>query len=209
MSKEIRGDHKHLTLSDRVYIEQALTRGDNFRTIAKTLGKDPSTISLEVRRFLEWNDGYLAGQLRHVRTAVFVHNSPCGISNVAQGNHQATVCFTVSQESHLCRVLLQLRREVSLSSDLSSPRRVAVSPLRHWILATLKELSVHAVWLISLINVPDDLYIQFSSSAKWRSLSGGEPLHQVMGITRPFFRVPPKNFFGIKKEPVRRQNELA
>lgn len=26
---------------------------------------------------------YLAGQLRHVRTAVFVLNSPCGISNVA------------------------------------------------------------------------------------------------------------------------------
>ena len=62
MSKEIKGDHKHLTLSDRVYIEQALTRGDNFRTIAKVLGKDPSTISLEVRRFIEWNDGYYARQ---------------------------------------------------------------------------------------------------------------------------------------------------
>lgn len=60
MSKEIKGDHKHLTLSDRIYIEQALTRGDNFRTIAKVLGKDPTTISLEVRRFIEWNDGYYA-----------------------------------------------------------------------------------------------------------------------------------------------------
>lgn len=35
MSKEIKGDHKHLTLSDRIYIEQALDRGDKFRTIAK------------------------------------------------------------------------------------------------------------------------------------------------------------------------------
>ena len=60
MSKEIKGDHKHLTLSDRVYIEQALLRGENFRTIAKALGKDPSTISLEIRKFVEWDDGRLA-----------------------------------------------------------------------------------------------------------------------------------------------------
>ena len=30
MSKDIKSDHKHLTLSDRIYIEQALIRGDNF-----------------------------------------------------------------------------------------------------------------------------------------------------------------------------------
>lgn len=60
MSKEIKGDHKHLTLSDRIYIEQALIRGDNFRTIAKFLGKDPSTISLEIRRFVEWDDGRIS-----------------------------------------------------------------------------------------------------------------------------------------------------
>ena len=45
-------------------------------------------------------------------------------------------------------------------------RRVAVSPLRHWILAAFARLGVHAVRLISLINVPDDLYIQFSSSTE-------------------------------------------
>jgi IS30 family transposase len=60
MSKEIKGDHKHLTLSDRIYIEQALIRGENFRTIAKAVNKDPSTISLEIRKFVEWDDGRLA-----------------------------------------------------------------------------------------------------------------------------------------------------
>ena len=60
----------------------------------------------------------------------------------------------------------------------------------------------NAVWLISLINVPDDLYIQFSSSAKWRSLSGGEPLQKVMGKIRPICRVRPQYFFWRqKKEP--------
>ena len=60
MSKEIKGDHKHMTLSDRLYIEQALDRGDNFRSIARFIGKDPTTISLEVRRFLEWHGGFYA-----------------------------------------------------------------------------------------------------------------------------------------------------
>ena len=40
----------HLTESDRMYIEVALDRGDKFNSIARFLGKDPSTISKEVRR---------------------------------------------------------------------------------------------------------------------------------------------------------------
>lgn len=40
----------HLTASDRMYIEVALDRGDTFRSIARFLNKDPSTISKEVRR---------------------------------------------------------------------------------------------------------------------------------------------------------------
>ena len=40
-------NQKHLTLSDRVYIEQELLQGSTFRSIANTLHKDPSTISKE------------------------------------------------------------------------------------------------------------------------------------------------------------------
>ena len=40
MSKDIKGDHKHLTLSDRVYIKQALSAGNDSRVIVKALGKD-------------------------------------------------------------------------------------------------------------------------------------------------------------------------
>lgn len=42
-------NQKHLTLSDRVYIEQELLQGTTFRSIANTLHKDPSTISEEIR----------------------------------------------------------------------------------------------------------------------------------------------------------------
>lgn len=48
--KKIKGNHKHLTLSDRINIEKGLLEGKSFRQIAKGLNKDPSTISKEVKR---------------------------------------------------------------------------------------------------------------------------------------------------------------
>lgn len=41
--------NKHLTLDDRLIIQQGLNAGYSFKNIATTLGKDPSTISKEVR----------------------------------------------------------------------------------------------------------------------------------------------------------------
>ena len=49
MSQNIKGNGKHLTFSNRVYIEQELMQRSSFRSIAANLGKDPSTISKEVR----------------------------------------------------------------------------------------------------------------------------------------------------------------
>lgn len=60
MSKLIPGNHKHLTLEDRTYIEQSLDEGKSFRAISKYLCKDPSTISDEVFRNRianTWNKG--------------------------------------------------------------------------------------------------------------------------------------------------------
>ena len=48
MSESIRGNHSHLLLSDRIYIEQELNQGSTFYSIAKVLHKDPTTISKEV-----------------------------------------------------------------------------------------------------------------------------------------------------------------
>ncbi len=44
---------RHLTLTDRIYIEQELVRGSSFTQIGTALGKDPSTISKEVRHHYE------------------------------------------------------------------------------------------------------------------------------------------------------------
>ena len=51
MTKLIPGNHTHLTLEDRQYIEYALNNRASFRAISRYLRKDPSTISKEV-----WNN---------------------------------------------------------------------------------------------------------------------------------------------------------
>lgn len=50
MSKPPKGNHSHLTLSDRIFIEQELGQGSTFYSIAQVLHKDPTTISKEVKR---------------------------------------------------------------------------------------------------------------------------------------------------------------
>lgn len=45
-----KGNQKHLTYMDRAFIEQSLETDMSFRQIAEELGKDPSTISKEIRK---------------------------------------------------------------------------------------------------------------------------------------------------------------
>lgn len=56
MSKYIPGNQKNLTLNDRIYIENELSKGATFKDIAAFLCKDPTTISKEVksRRLSDW-----------------------------------------------------------------------------------------------------------------------------------------------------------
>ena len=49
MSNIIPGNNKHLTLSDRQYIEACLKENTSFKDIARFLCKDPTTISKEIR----------------------------------------------------------------------------------------------------------------------------------------------------------------
>ena len=52
MQKEdkMKDNQKHLTLSERIIIEQCLNEGKTFTTIANLVNKDPSTISKEIRK---------------------------------------------------------------------------------------------------------------------------------------------------------------
>ena len=73
-----KGKHKHLTQSQRILIELGLTKGMTFRSIAKDIGKDPSTVSYEVKRFIQWNGS------EHAREPGIdcAHYHACEISNL-------------------------------------------------------------------------------------------------------------------------------
>ena len=57
MSKYIPGNQKHLTLENRIFIQNSLDQGMSFKDIAKYLCKNSSTISKEVkkRRKFDWH----------------------------------------------------------------------------------------------------------------------------------------------------------
>lgn len=44
--------HKHLTFDDRIKIQEMLGSGENFKSIALELNKDPGTVSKESRKHL-------------------------------------------------------------------------------------------------------------------------------------------------------------
>ena len=59
----VHGNHKHLTLSDRVFIEQGLLQRCSFKSMADMLRKDPTTISKEIRL--------------HAETSIFYSKQTC------------------------------------------------------------------------------------------------------------------------------------
>ena len=50
MSKFIPGNQKHLTLEDRIFIQNELNKGTTFKDIARFLCKDPTTISKKLKQ---------------------------------------------------------------------------------------------------------------------------------------------------------------
>lgn len=69
---------KHLTLEDRYAIQHALEKRHSFRTIARSLGKDPTTISKEVRRHRQ--SRYYVGQGRIPNRCI--HRQHCTITSL-------------------------------------------------------------------------------------------------------------------------------
>ena len=82
MSKFIPGNQKHLSLQDRLYIENSLNDGVSFKDIAKFLCKDPSTISKEVRAHRS-SDWYHKGSFLNAKNFC-VHRYHCKKVNVCR-----------------------------------------------------------------------------------------------------------------------------
>lgn len=97
MSRLIPGNHKHLTIDDRLYIEQALDAGVAFTYIARYLCKDPTTISKEIkkhRKINTWNRGSFNNPYNFC-----IHRYRCKKTNVCD---KLIICDTTCRSCHKC-----------------------------------------------------------------------------------------------------------
>lgn len=101
MSKYIPGNQKHLTLEDRIHIENSLNKGSTFRDIAKYLCKDPTTISKEVKAH-HLSDWYHKGTFYNARNFC-IHRYHCRKANacgkIILCGIKCTSCPTCSQHA--------------------------------------------------------------------------------------------------------------
>ena len=92
MATAPKGNHQHLMLSDRIYIEQGLERRISFKDIAKFIAKDPTTISKEIRR-------HRIEKSQQRTTALCIHRDTCTKTRMCNNRYCSKVCGKCTQRS--------------------------------------------------------------------------------------------------------------
>jgi len=99
--KGIVHNHRHLTISDRLYIEQELLQNTSFRAIAEFLEKDPSTISKEIRLHRKGRRGKRYSE----KCYICIHHKNCGIhggdpvvAGCPRSSHCLNICYRCYKE---------------------------------------------------------------------------------------------------------------
>lgn len=100
MSKLIPGNQKHLTLDDRLYIENSLNEGRSLKDIAKFLCKDPTTVSKEIKLHRiqnSWNKGSFNNPYNFC-----IHRFRCKKTNACE---KIILCDTLCRSCHKCNIV--------------------------------------------------------------------------------------------------------
>ena len=100
MSRSIPGNHKHLTIHDRLYIEHSLDADLSLRDISRFLCKDPTTISKEIRlhrRINVWNRGSFNNPYNFC-----IHRFRCKKMNACD---KIVICDTPCRSCHKCNAV--------------------------------------------------------------------------------------------------------
>ncbi|MCU7526780.1 MAG: IS30 family transposase [Ignavibacteria bacterium] len=106
MSDRNKNNHKHLTLSQRVIIEKSLEGNESFTSIARKTGKDPSTISKEIRRNL----------MHHVkrdcnRDIPCENRSECSVRSLCSKNGCIKLCKVCNKPNFYCTTVCSEYKE--------------------------------------------------------------------------------------------------
>ena len=126
-------NQKHLTLSNRTYIEQELLQKSTFSSIGSVLHKDPSTISKEVKRYsktIPAGYSYKCNLCKHYKDCDLRskelkcprYSSHC--SFYCKKCYRRTVidycpyflpykCNKINKPPYVCKLLIQKNRDIS------------------------------------------------------------------------------------------------
>lgn len=164
MSKLIPGNHKHLTIEDRHYIEQSLDESKSFREISKYLCKDPSTISDEVfknRIANTWNKGsfnnphnfcihrFRCKKVNACRKLIICDTKcrSCSICNLMCADYEKEQCRRIHKAPYVCNGCNTPRNKCPISTKYDYNAKAAqrqymqrLSSSREGIALTKKEL---------------------------------------------------------------------
>lgn len=164
MSKLIPGNHKHLTIEDRRYIEQSLDKSKSFREISKYLCKDPSTISDEVfknRVANTWNKGsfnnphnfcvhrFRCKKVNACRKLIICDTKcrSCSICNLVCADYEKEQCRRIHKAPYVCNGCNTPRNKCPISTKYDYNAKAAqrqyiqrLSSSREGIALTKKEL---------------------------------------------------------------------
>lgn len=92
----MKDNQKHLTLSDRIAIEEGLRTGNSFKSIAKSIKKDPSTISKEVRKRRTTKQHKAVHKLPKCEFQYScTENKPCETSRCIYGCKSCRNCYSL------------------------------------------------------------------------------------------------------------------
>ena len=114
MSRLIPGNQKHLSLTDRQYIETSLNNHVSFQDIARYLCKDPTTISKEVKKY-RLSDFCTGNGLFYNEKNHCIHRFKCTLVNVC---HKILDCNVKCRSCPTCnQTCSRFERERCLKID--------------------------------------------------------------------------------------------
>ena len=180
MSKLIPGNHNHLTLEDRTYIEQSLDEGKSFRAISKYLCKDPSTISDEVFRNRianTWNKGsfnnphnFCVHRFRCRKTNACkkiilcdINCRSCRICNKVCDNFEPERCPHISRAPFVCNGCDKPRNKCPISTKYDYNAIAAHRMYKERLSASREGISLTKKQLLAIDAVVKPLILQGQS----------------------------------------------
>lgn len=106
--------NKHLTLEERIVIEKLLNQRESFKSIGRELGKDPTTISKEVRNHIQFRQTGCYGKSFNDCLV----RKDCGLRNLCDNKNCRRICSFCN--SHRCASFCSEYRQ-EICKRLSKP----------------------------------------------------------------------------------------